>query len=263
MPLESDFLDALEPFLFGIHTFDFSLDTEADLINEAAYAVTTDLGLVTIDIDLGTPGGAPYLAAEVSFGNVSSDCSMYDPWNPLHWIPLAACEVTAGIFDALIQNASVYFRIDTIHVTQEIDTCVIQEDGVCEAVAEVASTTATQTGFWVDTEFGSIMDDIISALTGGMVAEFIAMAFSLNLPEEPGICEDLTSVTTLVLLLPYLTKQEDGCTPPPELYECMGVGCSTAPKNGLRPSSSRAASVVLYILPAAILFGLMFWRRKK
>jgi len=263
MPLESGFLDALEPFLFGTHTFDFSLDTEADLINEVAYAVTADLGLLTIDIDMGTPGGAPYLGAEVSFGNVASDCSMYNPLNPLDWIPLAACQITADIFDGLIQNASVYFIIDTIHVTQEIDTCVIQEDGICEAVAEVASTTATQTGFHVDTEFGNIMDDIISALTGGMVAEFIGMAFSLNLPEEPGICEDLTSVTTFVLLIPYLTRQENGCSPPPELLECRGVGCSTAPKNVSRQSSSRAVSVALYILPAAVLFGLIIWRRKK
>jgi len=258
LPLDSGLLDILEPFIVGTHTFDFSLSTSAELVDEVNYAVTADPGLVTIDIDMGLPGGAPYLEADVSFGNIVSDCD----GTGLGW---PVCMITAGIFNLLIENSSVYFRIDTIHVTQEIDTCITQEDGKCLAEAEVASTAATQTGFWVDTEFGSFMDDIISAITSGMIADFIKMVFTLEVPEE-GSCLDTTSVTTLVLLLPFITTQADGCSPPPELAACRSAnsGCSTASqKVVLRQSSRGAASVALYMLPAVVLFGLIIWRRKK
>ena len=156
LPVDIALLDALEGLIAGVHTFDFSLDTEADLLNEANYEVTAGPGQVTIGIDLGQEGAAPYLDAVVSFGNVASDCSMYEWWQP---VQLLACNTMAGVFNLLIENSSVYFTIDTINVTQDIDTCVTQTpEGVCAAEAEVASTAATITNFYANTEFGNFMD---------------------------------------------------------------------------------------------------------
>ena len=248
--IDSDLLNALEPFIFGIHSFDFTMHTEADLIHEAEYAVTSQPGEVTIELALGAEGGASYLEADIIFGNVTSDCSMYDTiWEI---IPYGFCLVTEGIFNMLIEDGSVFFSIDTIDVTQQIDTCIIQPGGACQAVAEVSSTTITQTGYHTDTEFGNIMDNLISWLTNGMIADFIRLAFS---PDG--------EMSTLIMLAPYLITQADGCTPPPELSLCSGAACSTTPQIIMDGTGRRVANSALYVLPMVVLFGLIIWRRRK
>ncbi len=249
--IDSALLTQLEPFIFGIHTFDFSLSTTAELIEDAQYALTAASGQVTISLDLGVPGGGNYIEADVSFGNVASDCSMYDT---ILEIPLwTACKFTEGVFNLLIENEDVYFVIDTIDVVQKIDTCVVHpEGGRCKALAQVASTQVTQSGFALNSDLNDFMDALIGFVTKGMVSDFIRLAFS---PDG--------DMSTLLMLYPHLTSGSDGCSPPPQVAECNGGGCSTTPKTALRQSSKKAVSLVLYLLPMAAIFGLIIRRRKK
>ncbi len=50
---------------------------------------------------------------------------------------------------------------------------------------------------------------------------------------------------------------QDGCYPPPAVQECQGSGCSTASQGSI----DHTASLALYALPVAVMFGLLFWRR--
>ncbi len=52
---------------------------------------------------------------------------------------------------------------------------------------------------------------------------------------------------------------QDGCYPPPAIQECQGSGCSTASQGSIDHTSSLA----FYALPVAVMFGLLFWRRRR
>ncbi len=257
IPLPDDFpisidMGALGEAIWGTHTFEFHLETSADLINEVVSQVTVIPGEVTIELDMGTPGGLPYLDAFVAFGDVTNDCTGLNP------LQLLGCTANNVVFN-LMQYKDLSFTIDTISLEQTIDTCIIRPNGSCATYAEVSTTTAEISDFQIHHFNWDWLNNLLEMLTRGFIHNFIEMAFALDVE----IDDDEETKSTLFLLYPYLITQSDGCSPPPEFSLCTGSACSTTPQVIMDPARRQIANLALYILPMALLFGLIIWRRRK
>jgi len=238
---EQMFPPGLLGLIWGSHTIPFTLNTAADL-DGGEYSLDVGPGRTEIELYLDNPIG-PYLQAHVAFGDVTHDCTE----NPI------LCLLQVPFFD-MLDWGSLDFSIDRIWVTQEFDTCILNEN--CERAFPVESTVVTLDGFDLEIDggvFEFLIEWMLELLAPFIIDDFIVMAF-----------EPLEGETSLVMMKPFLMTA-DGCRPPDEYIACMtGGGCSTAlQEEATGQGTNRTTSAMLYMLPVVVLFGLLIWRRKR
>jgi hypothetical protein len=242
------------------HTLILALDSAINL-RGVDFMVTTEPG--SIEVELALPAWEADMTISIDHDPCRDCDAEYDECctYPFCEVPcgaawllcepdMLACQGEAAGIEFLLDGATAGVSFSSATVTQTADVCV---NGSCEAIHPVESTNANMTGFHLQLlpegdalGIGAWLNDVISGLLDWLGA-------------IDGIMEDFFEDGALIN--PFARDiKNDGCMPVQEVIDCKTAGCSTV--NQPREDMARSANVVFYALPVAVLFGLVFWRRR-
>ena len=239
------------------HTLVMHMSHVEGEISESTLLITSDVGLVTVRVNI------PALTSHVEIVDVINEesCGLD-----------VFCQIENGIFN-LLPGTDFDMSIDenASYIEQRAEVCVVPG---CRVAHPLLDTTVNLEGIsteliqesevpqWIwDLDVFHIIGNIVSGINA-LVDRLIQSLMLDNMEED--IYELLVDEETGKGM--FIEKirgdiEYDGLLPPPEVLNCAGAACSSvSPAPNVEGRPGRLA---LYCLPAAILIGVILWRRRK
>ncbi len=169
-----------------------------------------------------------------------------------------------SLFGFFVSDGVYGFRLESGTLVQEAKACVTMD---CDAIHPMYNNSIENLEFHIDlfedggglfSFFGDMMDGMINSMSGMMADIFLGM-----------FMDDETGPLLLNIFHLDITKDYFLVFPildPPEVVDCITeTGCGGGASTTWHPKSTahQSASVIFYMLPAVVLFGLILWWRKE
>lgn len=262
LPEEMDveyYLDPEDPDNFNLygHTLFLHLSDVEGELSEGTIQITSAVGLVTVRINL------PTMTSHVDIVDVTNEESCG---------PDLICQIENGIFD-LLPGMDFGMTIDesSSYIEQNAEVCVLPG---CTVAHPHLDTTVSIEGLatqiieesdvpqWIwDLDVFGIIRGIVNGIND-LVHNLMRLLMLDNIADDiyELVVDEDTGDGMLIELISFDIVY-DGVRPPHEVMTCTGAVCSSLPHSP--EPQGRAGSLVFFVLPAAVLVGVILWYRRR